>query len=173
MPDVDHLLLVDVFSNKEGGLFPIGHYDWEISGSCASGNKNRHGGHLPNQNTAHKLADKAWGENGFDVYDKSIVSHALDYGGTDYMSRLRKMGVVTDESQWTDPAYQKQGLGSLMIAVSAIALKNKGVKQAELGTLSKSARATWKKFGQSENKPVSTEELIKQQRVKKAIEKFV
>ena len=174
LANADHLLLVDVFANENGEMKPIGHYDWEISGDQALGNKNRHGGHLQAANQAHSNADRTWttGE-AFKVYDKSLVSYALDKGGFEYMNRLRKDGIVTDESQWQELVYQRQGLGGLMVAVSAVILESKEIATANLGTLTPSAKSLWKKFNQEQGRDVVVAELIKDRKVNEVLSEFL
>ncbi|OGM25468.1 hypothetical protein A2715_05465 [Candidatus Woesebacteria bacterium RIFCSPHIGHO2_01_FULL_39_32] len=169
----DHLLLVDLFARSADQMLPIGHYDWEVTGNRALGNKNRHGGHLPNTSNAHELADRAWTEEGLKVYDKSLVSYAMEKGGFPYMDQLRETGIVTDEKQWGEPTYQKQGLGSFMIAVSAIVLESKGVETANLGSLTPAAEGVWKKFGQSGGVPVQIGVLIQNNKIDEVLEEFV
>ena len=58
--EADHLLLIDVLAEENGNLKPVGHYDWELHGNYAIGNKNRHGGHLKSTIPYHQEADGYW-----------------------------------------------------------------------------------------------------------------
>ena len=111
-PSSDHpLVILDLYAEGSQGLFPVGHYDWEIHGDVAVGNKSRHG---------HFFTGRTqWGTRGIKLTIDELF----------------------------DPAYQGQGLGRLLIVLSAIALKRLGHEKLDLGHRSPAALSSWRIFG--------------------------
>lgn len=107
------------------------------------------------------MAERFWdtGE-AFHVRDDDFLKLAMENGGFNKMNELRETGIIQDENQWTMPIYQRLGLGSLMIAVSAIVLKSKGITEMDLGTLSEKAKQAWEKFGCGEKTRLSPLEIV-------------
>lgn len=146
-PSVERLLIVDMLVKPDDWFVPIAHYDWEIKGNQASGNKNRHG-HLPTVTTAHIVADSFWetGE-GFKVEDASFINYAMANGSFAKMGEMTKTGLISNEEQWREPVYQKYNIGSFMVAVSAYILQKQGVVKREFVSASGVAKRAWKRFG--------------------------
>jgi hypothetical protein len=166
-------LIVDVLAKREGKYIPVGIYDWEVKGEKAVGNKQRHG-HLPAKNPAQEEADRYWSTGeAFHVREDDLLKYASDNGGFDKMNELRTRGIVQGEDDWTDPVYQKRGIGGLMTVVSALVLEKQGVTQMNLGTLSESARISWEKFDRRDRIELAPGDVTKHQNADKILYKFL
>lgn len=173
--DEDEILLVDVFAEDRTTkkLIPVGHYDWVIKGKSALGNKQRHD-RLDCPHEAQDAARRKWttGE-AFKVDDVKIMDHALVRGGFPKMSEYRQQGIIADEDQWGEKVYQRLGIGSLMLAVSAYVLQSRGIREVNVGTLSPFAQGVWARFGRTDEQTFDPTELVKHPRTGAIIEKFI
>ncbi|MFC1790228.1 hypothetical protein ACFLZP_01950 [Patescibacteria group bacterium] len=130
---------------------PVAIYDWEISQNEALGNKQRHQ-HLPCFNQAQRNADRYWSTGeAFHVRDDDFLKFAMESGGFEKMSELRRQRMVRDESQWNKPIYQGEGLGSL----------------------NQKARLAWKSFGRRDRLSIETAELASHPKITDSIDKFI
>lgn len=89
------------------------------------------------------------------------------------MSALRAAGVIKNEEQWMKPIYQGEGLGSLLIAVSAVALNRQGIGGMSLGSLSEMAKRAWETFDRGGRSQIPTQELANHPKTRDAIGRFI
>lgn len=82
-------------------------------------------------------------------------------------------GIISGPGEWDEPVYRGQGLGSLMIAASAIVLNSKGVRTANLGGLSPSASGVWRKFGVQGGTPVDVKTILQLPQTDQIIRRYV
>jgi hypothetical protein len=97
----------------------------------------------------------------------------MENGGFGKMNELRTRGIIRNEDQWTDPVYQKRGIGGLMIVASALVLEKHGIKQMNLGTLSDSAEGAWEKFDRGDRIELAPGDVTKHQNADKILYKFL
>ncbi len=148
-PSSDHpLVILDLYAEGSQGLFPVGHYDWEIHGDVAVGNKSRHG-HFDTTTPEQKAADRLWSSNAFEVDGITFERLAIAMAGNAFTGRTQwgTRGIKLTIDELFDPAYQGQGLGRLLIVLSAIALKRLGHEKLDLGHRSPAALSSWRIFG--------------------------
>jgi hypothetical protein len=166
-------LIIDVLASRENEYVPVGIYDWEIKEGRASGNKQRHG-HLPAINEAQEAADRYWATGeGFHVRGDDFLKYASENGGFQMMNKLRREGIIKEEDQWTEPIYQRLGIGSLMIAISALVLNELEIEEMNLGTLSPLAEMPWRKFGGKDRVKLNPGDFSNHPEIRKTIEKFL
>ncbi len=113
------VMVVDVYTKEDGEMLPIGHMDWWLQGDYANGGGNMHGALVP-RSEAEQKAQEMWGvpfSNGEKIAFK------------------------------IQPEYQKQQIGSLMVATSSVVLANNGVSSFYTGVLLDPAVATYERFG--------------------------
>jgi len=171
-PELSYLN-VDIFIQRGEEFIPIAIYDWEISQNEALGNKQRHQ-HLPCLNQAQRNADRYWSTGeAFHVRDDDFLKFAMENGGFEKMSELRRQEVIQSEDQWTESIYQGQGLGSLMIAVSALTLHKHGVETMRLGSLNEKAKLAWNGFDRGDRLGIQAPELVDHPKVADSIDKFI
>lgn len=164
-------LNIDIFALRENNYIPVGIYDWEINGDHANGNKQRHC-FLPTYNSAQEIARSFWGNESFQVRGDDFLRYAMTTGGFQAMDRLREQGFIDNEQKWSQPIFRGLGLGSLLIATSALVLDKKGIKFMELGTLSQTAKKVWNSFDRGERTTLTPKEVTQHPKSKATIEKF-
>jgi len=167
-PDKSYLN-VDIFAYRDGEHVPIGIYDWEIANGVANGNKQRHG-HLEATHPAHQEADQYWSTGeAFHIKGDDFLSYAFSQQGMDSMSELRANGFIDSEDRWSEPIYQGLGLGSLMIATSALVLHHHNIQIMDLGTLSSKAEMAWRSYGREERTEINPAEICQHPKTKAII----
>lgn len=112
------VVLVDTYAEEEGKIVPIGHMDWWLQGDYANGGGNMHSAAVP-RNEHEQLALDNWG------------------------GRWGRDGTAFK----LEEEYQRQGLGSLMLATSAAVLLTHGVTRFYTGALLDPAVSTYAHFG--------------------------
>ena len=124
---LDAVLAIDVYMGEDTStLTPLGHRDWAIEDSKASGAGNVHDAFIP-KNKHEKLAQEKWiGDTAFKV----------------------------------EKDYQSQGVGTLMLATSAIVLPKMGVESFRIGALLAPAKSTYKRFGIEQGDFVINNEFV-------------
>lgn len=169
------LLLIDIFAGdaKAGPARAVAHYDWEITGSSAYGNKNRHSGLLPSHDW-DRAADRKWSGNAFEVDGIPWLKYAEQTGKyVAAMRDLRERGFVKNDDDWMNPIYQRFGLGQLLIVAAAINLQDLGVESMDLGQLSALAKKAWKKFGVEGSTATTPVDIIVHPNAEPSIRPFV
>jgi GNAT superfamily N-acetyltransferase len=114
------VLIIDVYAEKDDGIAPIGHMDWWLQGDYANGGGNMHAAAIP-RNEIEERARDVWGGR-----------HNLNRDNTAFKIL---------------PEYQRQKIGSLMLATSSVALKAVGVTKFYSGGLLDPAVNTYARFG--------------------------
>ena len=148
-PHMTGVMLVDVYTEKDGKIVPMGHMDWWLRNDYANGGGQMHQAAKP-QTEHEEEAAKRWHKHDYTAFK-------VDYD------------------------YHKQGIGSLMIAVSAIALPAIGIKKFYTGGLLEPAVKTYEKFGVKEDdfegrtfdRHLPIERLSQHPQVNKVITEFV
>lgn len=114
------VLLVDVYAKEDDQIVPVGHMDWWLQGDYANGGGNLHSALVP-KNDIEEKSFEFWG------------------GKLNYKHNTTAFKVI--------PEYQRQTLGSLMLATSAITLSSLGVNVFYSGGLLDPAKSTYAHFG--------------------------
>ncbi len=115
--DPNSLMIVDVYTKTEEGLTPVGHMDWWGKWyGYVNGGGNMHAYVIP-QNEHEVKAQEKW-----------TTWHALN-------TAFR-----------VDEEYQKSGIGSLMLASSAVVLQKQGFRRFYSGALLAPAQSTYRRF---------------------------
>ncbi len=114
------VLLVDVYAKQDDQVVPVGHMDWWLQGDYANGGGNLHSALVPKNDVEERTFD-FWG------------------GKFNHKHNTTAFKVM--------PEYQKQQLGSLMVATSSLALSDLGVSRFYTGVLLDPAVATYSRFG--------------------------
>jgi hypothetical protein len=168
----DNYLNIDIFALRENDYIPVGIYDWEIKEGRANGNKQRHC-FLPTYNSAQETAKNFWGNESFQIKGDDFLHYAMVTGGFDSMDKLRKQGFINNEQKWSQSIYRGLGLGSLLVATSALVLEKKGIRFMELGTLSQAAKKVWSNFDRGDKTTLLTREVSQHPKTRATLTKFI
>lgn len=114
------VMLVDVYTKEDGQITPVGHMDWWLQGDYANGGGNEHSAAIPRNDVEQRALDR-WGGR-FNSRDDNTAFKV-------------------------DPEYQKQQLGSLMLATSGAVLPALGIAGFYSGVLLDPAESTYAHFG--------------------------
>jgi hypothetical protein len=118
-PDMTGVILVDVYTQTEDKILPLGHMDWWLRDDYANGGGQVHQASKP-QSEHEQAASRRWNQ-----YDSTAFK--VDY------------------------SYHSHGIGSLMLATSAVALPAFGTRKFFTGRLLDSAKKTYARFGIQES----------------------
>lgn len=118
-PHMTGVVLVDIYTEQEGKIVPMGHMDWWLRDDYANGGGNMHQAPLPREEHEQE-ASKRW-------YQHDYAAFKVDYEN------------------------HRQGLGSLMVATSAVVLPVIGIRRFYTGVLLEPAKKTYARFGIKES----------------------